>query len=93
MAARLPVICTPAGDAARIVLDGDTGFVVDGEPPLLASRLVALARDRQLARRMGAAGRARVGREFSEAGLGMSLRTAYAAARPWAPRRVRAVLA
>jgi len=93
MAARLPVICTPAGDAARIVLDGNTGFVVDGEPPLLASRLVALARDRQLARRMGAAGRARVGREFSDAGLGTSLRTAYASARPWAPRRVRAVLA
>jgi glycosyltransferase involved in cell wall biosynthesis len=93
MAARLPVICTPAGDAARIVLDGDTGFVVDREAPALAARLVALARDRHLARRMGAAGRARVEREFSDAGLGTSLRAAYAAARPWAPRRVRAVLA
>lgn len=93
MAARLPVISTSAGDAARIVVDGETGFVVGGEPPLLAARLVTLARDRELAGRMGAAGRARVEREYSDRRLGASLRHAYAAAGPWAPRRVRAVLA
>ena len=93
MAARLPVITTPAGDAARIVVDGGTGFVVDGEPRLLAAKLVALARDRELARRMGAAGRARVEREFSDTGLGTSLRKAYASASAWAPGRVRGVLA
>lgn len=92
MAARLPVISTPAGDAARIVVDGETGFVVNGEPLLLAARLVMLARDRGLAGRMGAAGRSRVEREFSGSRLGASLRDAYASAGPWAPRRVRAVL-
>ena len=93
MAARLPVICTAAGDSARIVLDGDTGCVVDGAPAALAARLVALARDHVLGERMGAAGRARVERHFNDAGLGAALRAAYAAASQWAPGRVRAVLA
>ena len=94
MAARLPVISTAAGDSARVVVDGETGFIVrSAEPIELAARLVELARDSALARRMGLAGRGRVEREYSAGALGPALRAAYASAQPWAPRRVRGLLA
>jgi glycosyltransferase involved in cell wall biosynthesis len=61
MLARLPVICTPAGDAGIVVQDGLTGFVVpfddvDG----LAASIVKLAKSSQLRKKLGQAGRARV---------------------------------
>ncbi|MFY1699050.1 glycosyltransferase family 4 protein [Solwaraspora sp. WMMA2101] len=61
----LPVVAGDSGGAPDAVRDGETGYVVDGrDPAQLADRLTELLRDRDLARRMGAAGRAWVEREW-----------------------------
>lgn len=60
-----PVIAGDSGGAPDAVRQGETGFVVDGrDPGQLADRLVQLLTDPELARRMGAAGRAWVEREW-----------------------------
>jgi glycosyltransferase involved in cell wall biosynthesis len=66
MALGLPVICGEGGGNPELVLDGVTGFVVrPGDAGELADRLSALRRNPELCAAMGAAGRARIGREFS----------------------------
>jgi len=66
MAARLPVVTTPAGDAARIVQDQVTGFVVPfDDVRTMAERMVALARSPALRSRMGGSGRAEVEKRYS----------------------------
>ncbi|MFV2083177.1 glycosyltransferase family 4 protein [Micromonospora sp. LOL_021] len=61
----LPVVAGSSGGAPDAVRDGETGYVVNGrDPSQLADRLVGLLTDRELARRMGAAGRAWVEREW-----------------------------
>jgi phosphatidylinositol alpha-1,6-mannosyltransferase len=61
-----PVIAGASGGTGEIVLDGITGFRV---PPLdvaaAADRVEQVLRDLSLARRLGAAGRARAGSRFS----------------------------
>jgi glycosyltransferase involved in cell wall biosynthesis len=78
MAASLPVICTPAGDAGVVVQDGITGYVVpfdeDGE---LAARIVKLAVSPQLCEEMGRAGRSRVERFYSYNLLSKNLISIY----------------
>ena len=70
MAASLPVVTTPVGDAPRIVQDGITGYVVPGEDPhASADRIVQLVRDPDRAVRMGRAGRQRVEQEYSFSSL------------------------
>ncbi len=67
MAAGLPVITTPVGSAAEIVRDGETGFVIAGDDPaILAERIATVLDDPELRARFGAAGRARVEREYEE---------------------------
>lgn len=64
MAAGLPVIASPVGANAQIVLDGQTGFL----PRTVAdwpSSIVRLATDAGLRARMGAAARQRVEKEYS----------------------------
>src|SRR5205807_1613610 len=57
MAARLPVVTTPAGDAADVIEDGVSGFVVPFDAiEDLADRLVRLARSPALRRKLGGAG-------------------------------------
>jgi glycosyltransferase involved in cell wall biosynthesis len=64
MAARLPVIATPAGDAARLVHEGKNGHLVDpDDPEAMARRLVDLARSPERRRRMGEEGRRIVARD------------------------------
>jgi glycosyltransferase involved in cell wall biosynthesis len=59
MAARLPVVCTPAGDAASLVQEGVTGFVVPfDDEERLAARLIELAQAPAMRCAFGAAGRA-----------------------------------
>lgn len=70
MAARLPVVCTNAGDAGRVVVDGETGFVIDGDPEHIAARLGQLASSAPLRQAMGIAGRRRVETCYAMAGLG-----------------------
>jgi glycosyltransferase involved in cell wall biosynthesis len=66
MAASLPVVATDVGDVARIVLDGQTGFVVPKQSPeLLAQALRKVLTDASMARSMGEEGRRRVVSEFS----------------------------
>ena len=65
MAARLPTLCTPISGVREQVVDGETGFLVDGDDPAeVLARLCELAGDADLRRRMGDAGRARMERHF-----------------------------
>lgn len=53
-----PVVAAASGGVADAVIDGETGFLVPpDEADAAAARIVLLLRDRQLAKRMGAAGR------------------------------------
>ncbi|MER7005703.1 glycosyltransferase family 4 protein [Dactylosporangium sp. NPDC000555] len=61
----LPVLAGDSGGAPDAVREGETGFVVPGrDVDAVADRLIALLRDRDLAARMGAAGRAWVESEW-----------------------------
>ncbi|BBA96817.1 putative glycosyltransferase [Actinacidiphila reveromycinica] len=55
----LPVVAGDSGGAPDAVLDGETGYVVPGgSPAQAAARVLALLRDPELRRAMGARGRA-----------------------------------
>ena len=78
MACRLPVVCSAGGGNPELVLHGETGFLVPwSDREALVGRLRALALDRELARRMGEAGRARLARDFTVARLVGSLERVY----------------
>jgi glycosyltransferase involved in cell wall biosynthesis len=65
MAAAVPVVATACGSVPDMVTDGVEGFVVGvGDHDALADRLIALASDPHLRRRLGAAGRDRARRQF-----------------------------
>lgn len=65
MAAGLPVVATRVAGAPDAIVPGETGWLVEiGDTEELARRLLSLAEDPALARRMGQAGLARVD-EFS----------------------------
>jgi glycosyltransferase involved in cell wall biosynthesis len=60
MAAGLPVVVTRTGGTAELVEQGVNGYIFDwGDVDTLSGQLLNLARNRDLARRMGAASRAR----------------------------------
>jgi glycosyltransferase involved in cell wall biosynthesis len=78
MATGIPVITTPVGDAATIVLDGVTGYVVDFDDIQgMTARTVELAQSPQLCRQLGEAGRERVRRRHGLDGLGDRLLAIY----------------
>lgn len=64
MAAGLPVIASPVGANAQIVLEGETGFL-PREPGDWPSAITRLAKDVDLRTRMGAAARHRVETQYS----------------------------
>jgi len=67
-AAGLPVVATKSGGIPEVVVDGETGFLVDEhDPAALAAKVEVLARDHGLRVEMGARGRAHVEAEFSRA--------------------------
>ena len=75
-AAGLPVIAARASSLPEIVVDGETGLLVPpGDAPALAAALRRLLDDPQAARRMGAAGRARIVTRFRRAGTLAALLT------------------
>ncbi|MBW0102024.1 glycosyltransferase family 4 protein [Pseudonocardia sp. KRD291] len=64
----LPVVAGDSGGAPETVVESETGFVVGGrDRDALTDRLVTLLRDPERARRMGAAGRERIVRDWSGA--------------------------
>lgn len=66
MAARLPVVTTPAGDAEVIVQHGVTGFVVRAQDVRgMADAIVRLTREPRLCAQMGEAGRTRVEAQYN----------------------------
>lgn len=66
MASGKAVIATCFGGSPEIVVDGETGFIVNPfETATLADRLRRLLEDRDLSREMGRRGRARVGERFT----------------------------
>jgi len=95
MAAGLPVITTPAGDAGVVVQDHVTGYVVPfDDVGQLAERTIQLACSPEQRRCFGAAGRSRVAQEYGLERLAGHLLASYRAfAEHRASRRVRAALA
>jgi glycosyltransferase involved in cell wall biosynthesis len=80
MAARLPVVTTPAGDAGRVVEDGGTGYVVAFDDiGRMAQRVLQLAHSPPLRRRFGEAGRQYAERYYSYSGLARRLLATYRA--------------
>jgi glycosyltransferase involved in cell wall biosynthesis len=70
MAARLPVITTPAGDAGLVVQHGRTGYVVEPDNIQgMADALIRLARSPETRTTFGEAGRQRVEQEYNYATL------------------------
>ena len=66
MAAGLPVVATRVGGNPEIVIDGQTGLLVEpGRPDLLAAALEQLLKDPRRAAALGAAGRRRAEEKFS----------------------------
>lgn len=66
MAAGRPIVASDVGGIPDLVREGETGFLVPyGDPGLLARRMVALLKDRDLRVRMGAAARLEAERRFS----------------------------
>ncbi|MFL0578386.1 glycosyltransferase [Dietzia sp. 179-F 9C3 NHS] len=68
-AAGLPVIAHPGGAIPEMVVDGETGLLVDGaDPDAVESALRTLVTDPDLRRRMGAAGHLHVVNRYSIVG-------------------------
>jgi len=66
MAARLPVITTPAGDASLVVQHGKTGYVVEcDDTEGMAAFMIRLARSPSMRMNLGEAGRRRVEQEYN----------------------------
>jgi phosphatidylinositol alpha-1,6-mannosyltransferase len=65
MRAGKPCVALKGGAAEEIVADGVSGVLVDASPGSLSRALVALLGDRELAARLGAAGRRRFEEHFS----------------------------
>jgi phosphatidyl-myo-inositol dimannoside synthase len=71
----LPVVVGDSGGACDAVRHEETGFVVDPrDPAVVASRVIRLLQDRELAARMGSAGRTWVGSEWTWPVSGMRLK-------------------
>jgi len=64
MEAGLPCVGLAGTAAAEIIVDGETGFLVDGTPEALAVALERLLGNGATARRMGASGRERLLQRF-----------------------------
>ncbi len=67
MASGLPVVTTPVGAIPELVTHGETGWIVAPEnPEALAAGIAALLGDRELAKKLGEAGRLIVARKHTK---------------------------
>ncbi len=72
------VVASDAGGLSEQVVDGKTGYTVPpGDPAALADRLLAILRDRELAERLGEAGRQHALAHFTEDRFVESFVTVY----------------
>jgi glycosyltransferase involved in cell wall biosynthesis len=78
MAAGRPVVAAPVGAVPEIVVDGETGWLVEPTPGPVAARLEAALRDPGRARLMGEAGRRRVEARFTPARRAAEVEAVYA---------------
>jgi glycosyltransferase involved in cell wall biosynthesis len=79
MAAGLPIVTTPAGDAPQVVRDGVSGYVVPfDDVEVLASRIVELAKSAELRERLGQEGRRIAEQKYSLSELGPQALSLYA---------------
>jgi glycosyltransferase involved in cell wall biosynthesis len=79
MSMGLPVIATNFGGSLDQVVEGVTGFLVPpADPPALAAQIERLARDPELRRKMGAAGRERIVENFSLSDMVKKINNVYA---------------
>jgi glycosyltransferase involved in cell wall biosynthesis len=65
MALGKPVIATRAGGNPELILDGETGLLIERTPEALASAIVSVLADQECKHRMGEAARARAETRFS----------------------------
>jgi len=66
MAAGKPVVATNAGSTADLVDNGNTGYLIScGDHEALADSILKLLKDRELAKKMGEAGRERIKEKFT----------------------------
>jgi glycosyltransferase involved in cell wall biosynthesis len=66
MACGLPVICSKSGGNEELVVDGETGFLINpGDAGALVERLTYLYDNPDIAQKMGKAGKERLLKEFS----------------------------
>ena len=81
MAAAVPVITTPAGDAGLIVEEGVTGYVVGfSDETALTRRILQLAASPELRARLGEAGWKRARDRYGPERLACALQWVYLAA-------------
>jgi glycosyltransferase involved in cell wall biosynthesis len=80
MAAARPAVATRAGGIPEVMVDGETGFLVEPrDHQTMADRIAALLRDERLRRRMGAAGEARARAHFTVEKMVQETAAVYAA--------------
>lgn len=78
LGAARPVVATRAGGTATVVRDGESGFLLEiGDVDGLARRLVELARDPELRRRLGEAGAADVRERFATSRMADEIEAVY----------------
>jgi glycosyltransferase involved in cell wall biosynthesis len=78
MAVGRPVVAAPVGAVPEIVVDGETGWLVEPAPEPVAVRLEAALRDRGGARHVGEAGRRRVEALFTPSRRAALVEAVYA---------------
>lgn len=79
MACETPVVASAVGGIPEVVVDGETGFLVEpGDSQALARAINVLLRNRDLARSFGAAGRKRVEAHFSWDAIALRTKDLYA---------------
>jgi glycosyltransferase involved in cell wall biosynthesis len=78
MAVGRAVVAAPVGAVPEIVVDGETGWLVEPEPDAVAARLEAVLRDRAAARRLGGAARRRVETLFTPSRRAALVEAVYA---------------
>ncbi len=83
MAAGKPVVSTRAGDAEKIILDGETGYLADTDDVAgFAAALVKIAQQPAHAEQLGQCGRERIESEFAAANFGQRILSMFYAVRP-----------